>query len=159
MIMKGYRYNSKKREDRKFNSCGKEKNPNSLKFFGKTLEYVEDYRFIYDDNFSVIYECSLETVKITNANLFDMESNYNSLATFKKYVNDQVKVAQSNAEFFARVSGKRSNQVIDINQIKNSAKVMDFQALSDFEIQNDLVAELISLGFDGYETKNEIVLL
>lgn len=156
--MKGFRYNCKKREDRKFNTLGREKNPNGLKFYGKTMEYVNDYRFILDQNNEVAYECSLEIKEINNISLFDMENNFTSLSTFNLYVDQQVNIAQSNALFFARVSGKKPVST-NLDQIKLSAKTMDFQNLSDFDIQNDLVAELKNLGFDGYETKNEIVLL
>ena len=34
----------------------------------------------------------------------------------------------------------------------------EFQPLSDFERQNELVAELKALGFDGYTTNNEIAI-
>jgi hypothetical protein len=156
--MRAFRYNCKKREDRKFNTLGREKNPNGLKFYAKTMEYVNDYRFILDDNNEVAYECSLEIKEIVNVNLFDMESNFADLSTFNLYVDQQVNIAQINAMFFARVSGKKQASV-NVDQIKLSAKTMDFQNLSDFDIQNDLVAELKKLGFDGYETKNEIVLL
>jgi hypothetical protein len=156
--MKAFRYNCKKREDRKFNTLGSEKNPNGLKFYGKTLDYANNYRFILDQNNEIVYECSLEVKEIVNVSLFDMESNFDLLSTFNLYVNQQVNIAQSNALFFARVSGKKQAPV-NVDQIKFSAKTMDFQNLSDFEMQNNLVAELKSLGFDGYETKNEIVLL
>ena len=34
----------------------------------------------------------------------------------------------------------------------------EFQPLSDFERQNELVAELKALGFNGYATSNEIAI-
>jgi hypothetical protein len=34
----------------------------------------------------------------------------------------------------------------------------NFQALSDFENQNTLIAELTAAGFDGYITRDEIAI-
>ena len=46
----------------------------------------------------------------------------------------------------------RENELIS-NLISN-----EFQTLSDFDRQNELVAELKTLGFDGYTTNNEIAI-
>jgi len=46
----------------------------------------------------------------------------------------------------------RENELIS-NLISN-----EFQPLSDFDRQNELVAELKALGFDGYTTNNEIAI-
>lgn len=34
----------------------------------------------------------------------------------------------------------------------------EFQLLSDYDLQNDLISELRSIGYDGYTTNNEIAL-
>jgi len=48
---------------------------------------------------------------------------------------------------------KNSEDELIANLFRN-----EFQELSDFERQNELVAELKALGFDGYTTKNEIAI-
>lgn len=52
-----------------------------------------------------------------------------------------------------------------IEQLKNREEELisnlfcnEFQPLSDFERQNELVAELKALGFNGYTTNNEIAI-
>ena len=42
--MKAFRYNAPKREDRKFNTTGMEKNPNKLNYYASNLQYAEAYK-------------------------------------------------------------------------------------------------------------------
>lgn len=159
--MKAYRYNSKNRQDRKFNNTGREKNPNALKFYGKTLEYCENYRFILDENNDVVYECELEVVETGNTNLFDMVKNFEQLNTFQVYFQNHLNVIEANNAWSLRVEKKKPKKVNlkkEYQNAKCSASSFDFQSLSDYEMQNILVSELKALGFDGYETSNEIVL-
>ena len=87
--MKGYRYNAKQRTDRKFNTTGREKNPNNVRFFARTLEAAEPYRIIYDEDGFELYECELQVEEI-EGNFFDMEANFRSLNTYKNYINEKV---------------------------------------------------------------------
>lgn len=160
--MKAFRYNAKDRKDRDFNNTGIEKNPNDLKFYGKSLEYCENYRFILDANGDVVYECNMEVVEIENKNLFDMEKNFEQLDVFQAFFQKRLNAIEENNAFMIRVE-KRKPKKVDLKKeyqnAKNSASLFDFQFLSDGDIQNILVSELKALGFDGYETRNEIVLL
>ena len=87
--MKGYRYNAKQRTDRKFNTTGREKNPNNVRFFARTLEAAEPYRIIYDEDGFELYECELQVEEV-EGNFFDMEANFRSLNTYKNYINEKV---------------------------------------------------------------------
>ena len=44
------------------------------------------------------------------------------------------------------------------DELISTLKADEFQQLSDFSRQNELVAELKAAGFDGYVTKNEIAI-
>ena len=74
--MKAYRYNAKKREDRKFNNCGEEKNPNNVQFYATNLTYADRYKNVTSECGEVLYECELEIADIENVNLFDMNANF-----------------------------------------------------------------------------------
>ena len=52
--MKAFRYNSENRSDRKYNNCGKEKNPNAVKFYASNMDYANNYKFIYNEDGDVI---------------------------------------------------------------------------------------------------------
>lgn len=148
--MKAYRYNAKNRFDRKFNRCGEEKNPNMVKFYATNMKYAEKYRFIYDCDGEVEYECELETVTIEGVNLFDMEANFKNLQTFHNYNNA---IIESMRRVLNNVDYDKETESISNALIHN-----EFQGLSDFSRQNELIAELRSLGFEGYFTKNEIAI-
>lgn len=165
--MKGYRYNAKQRTDRKFNTTGREKNPNNVRFFARTLEAAEPYRIIYDEDGFELYECELQVEEV-EGNFFDMEANFRSLETYKQYINAEVgmqlrdytefrnnaKTAKEKKHWDKMIAelGNRENELISALQHTN------FQALSDFEYQNTLIAELTAAGFDGYITRDEIAI-
>lgn len=167
--MKGFRYNAKERTDRKFNTCGREKNPMKIRFFATSLENAEPYRYVYWQDGDIAYECELQTEEI-NAKLFDMEANFRSLDTYKSYVAE--KLSEMRKDYVANLeaaSSKKSKKMwseaialIDNGkEEENFAEYLkreSFQMLSDFERQVSLVAELKSLGFEGYKTKKEIAL-
>jgi len=169
-IMKAiaYRYNTIKREDRKFNTCGAEKNPLALKFYASNLTYADNYKFVYNYDGEVNYECQLETVEVEISNLFDMDVNFASLDTYKNYVAEligrQVAHYTEMANKAKKVSERKFwlNFIADTtkneNQVISSLKSQEFQNLSDFSNQLLLVSELKALGFSGYTTKNEIVI-
>ena len=166
--MKGYRYNSEKREDRKFNTCGKEKNPNNIKFYASNLKYAENYKLIYNEDGEVVYECSLEVVDIKGVNLFDMAKDFKKLSTYKNYIASEIGAQRRDYTRFMNNAKKASDRKMwakQIDDLKNREQELisnlfcnEFQPLSDFERQNELVSELKSLGFDGYTTKNEIAI-
>jgi hypothetical protein len=166
--MKAYRYNTINRSDRKYNTCGSEKNPNGIRFYAKSLEYAENYKTIYNEQGYEIYDCELEVVEV-NANLFDMESNFKSLNVFKQYISELVNKELNDYRKFEAEAKSVKEKKMWGNMIEHTVnsreselvknlKANEFQALSDFERQNDLIAELKGLGFDGYETKNEIAI-
>lgn len=152
--MKAFRYNISNRNLRGFNQTGREKNPNQVKYYATNLKYAEKYKFILDEDGDVIEEGVLETVEV-ESNLFDMNKQFESLDTFKKYANkylsDMEEMAKSN-KYFTFVYENEYTSLV------NSLRMEEFQTLSDFETQTDLVNELKSLGFDGYVTNNEVAL-
>lgn len=166
--MKGFRYNCEKRSDRKYNNCGKEKNPNAIKFYAKNMEYANKYKYIYNEDGDVIAECKLEVVEIENVNLFDMANNFKTLTTYNNYIADVIRVVKGDYTYYmnkAKKASERKKWANRIEQLKNKEEELitnlfrsEFQELSDFERQNELVAELKALGFDGYTTKNEIAI-
>lgn len=168
--MKAYRYNSKKRSDRKFNTTGREKNPNGILFYATTLEYAENYKYVYFENGDVNYECELEIVEIENENLFDMEQNVGSLAVFHKYMENTLSRQRSDYElFFNSATTKKEKKMWQKNidntnngvfyaEILESLRKHDFQFLSDFDAQTSLIDELKKIGFRGYFTKKEIAI-
>lgn len=166
--MKAYRYNSQKREDRKFNTCGREKNPNALKFYATNMTYADKYKFVYNEDGDVVYECQLEVVEVENVNLFDMANNFKTLATYNNYIALQIGQQMRDYTRFMNNATKAKDRKMWANQIEalkvreqeivSALFYKEFQQLSDFEIQNELLAELKSLGFEGYKTKNEIAI-
>lgn len=166
--MKGYRYNSENRSDRKYNNCGMEKNPNAIKFYASNMDYANNYKFIYDEDGEVIAECSLEVIDIENVNLFDMVNDFKSLATYNNYIASEIGAQMRDYTRFmnnAKKASERKMWANQIEQLKNREQELisnlfrnEFQTLSDFERQNELVAELKALGFNGYTTKNEIAI-
>ena len=166
--MKAFRYNSENRSDRKFNNCGKEKNPNAVKFYASNMAYANNYRFIYNEDGDVVSECTLEVVEIENVNLFDMANNFKSLATYNNYIASEIGAQLRDYTHFmnnAKKASERKMWAKQIDDLKNREQDLisnlfynEFQPLSDFERQNDLLAELKALGFDGYKTNNEIAI-
>lgn len=166
--MKAFRYNCEKRSDRKYNNCGKEKNPNAVKFYATNMDYANKYKCIYNEDGDVIAECKLEVVEIENVNLFDMANNFKTLATYNNYIADVIRVVKRDYTYYmnkAKKASERKKWANRIEQLKNKEEELitnlfrsEFQELSDFERQNELVAELKALGFDGYITKNEIAI-
>ena len=166
--MRAYRYNTLKREDRKFNTTGIEKNPLNIKFYASSLEAAEAYRFVYFGDGDVNYECELEEVEI-EANLFDMCSNFASLSTFDIWVNDQIEAQLKDYRQFLTDAKTKKEQkrwsVIIEDTVKNRKSELitmlnqvNFQYLSDFSYQPILVAELKALVFNGYKTCKEIAI-
>jgi len=166
--MKAYRYNAKKREDRKFNNCGEEKNPNKVQFFATNMAYADRYKNITSECGEVLYVCDLEVKEIENVNLFDMNANFKSLNIFNSIVESEIqgskqlfqeKLASSKTKKEAKIwENNLKNLEARPNEIAQYMINMEFQELSDFDNQNILIAELKSLGFDGYITTNEIAI-
>ena len=168
--MKLYRYNSKNRNDRKFNCTWTEKNPNAIKYYATNLDYAEDYRYVYFENGDINYECELETIEIKDLNLFDMNNNYSMLKSYKTYINDQINGMRPVYESILSSMKKKkdikmwSKKVDDLNNGNTELELIkglvyhEFQLLSDFKYQNILVSELKEMGFDGYITKNEVAI-
>jgi len=166
--MKAYRYKSENRSDRKYNNCGKEKNPNAVKCYASNMEYANNYNFIYNEDGDVVSECTLEVVEIENVNLFDMANNFKSLATYNNYIASEIGAQLRDYTHFMNNAKKASDRKMwakNIDDLKNREQELilnlfcnEFQPLSDFERQNELVAELKALGFDGYTTHNEIAI-
>lgn len=166
--MKAYRYNAEKREDRGFNTCGKEKNPNAVKFYANNIAYADKYKFIYDEDGEVAYECALEVVEIKDVKLFDMAIDFKKLNTYQSYIAEEIgKQMRDYSRFMNNAKKARERKMWEksIDDLKNREAELiqnlfyqEFQTLSDFERQNELVVELKALGFDGYQTKNEIAI-
>lgn len=166
--MKAFRYNSENRSDRKYNNCGKEKNPNAVKFYASNMDYANKYKFIYNEDGEVVAECTLEIVSIENVNLFDMVNNFKSLSTYNNYIATEIGTQMRDYTRFMNNSKKASERKMwanQIEQLKNRENELisnlisnEFQPLSDFDRQNELVSELKALGFDGYTTNNEIAI-
>jgi hypothetical protein len=168
--MKVFRYEAKNRTDRKYNNCGREKNPMQLKFWASNLDYAKKYQFIKDASGDVVYECELVTAEISaDVKLFDMEVNFTTLKVYQDEVATQVaslrniwakeieaaKTAKNRKFYQAKFDGVELDVITSLNR---SLNMLDFQTLSDFENQFVLVAELKARGFDGYKTKNEVVI-
>ncbi len=163
-----YRYNSINRNDRGFNNCGIEKNPNAVKFYASSLEYAENYRFVMTDDGEIDYECKLEVVELSNNNLFDMNSNFRSLNTYSLYINNQIgKQMDDYTSFMNNSKTKKdrkfwSEQITELENRESEIIItlvnQEFQPLSDFDLQNNLVEELTSKGYKGYTTTNEIAI-
>lgn len=167
--MKVYRYNTE-RKSRKFNQTGEEKNPNRVKFYAKSAEYAEKYRFVFDDNGFQVEEAILEVIEVSEKlNLFDMDVDFATLSTFGNYINSEIAVQKRDYTRFLNEAKKVRDRTMwenAIAELKNreielvqNLKHTQFQALSDFERQNELIAELKSLGYEGYETEKEIAIV
>lgn len=166
--MKAFRYNSKNRDDRKFNSTGSEKNPNMLKYYALNLKYAEAYKYVYDEDGEILYECELETYDIEDVNLFDMTKYYHTTKAYKTYINDEIGKQLKDYSRFYREAKTKKDKKFWKTQIENlsfreeeligNLFAGEFQALSDFDYQNMLVEELKRNGFDGYITNNELAL-
>ena len=166
--MKAFRYNSENRADRKYNTCGMEKNPNAVKFYASNMDYANNYKFIHNEDGEAISECSLEVVEIEDVNLFDMPNNFKSLSTYNNYIAYEIGAQMIDYTRFmnnAKKASERKMWANQIEQLKNRESELisnlisnEFQPLSDFDRQNELVAELKILGFDGYTTNNEIAI-
>lgn len=166
--MKGYRYNTNDRSDRKYNNCGMEKNPNAIKFYATNMEYADNYKYIINDDGEQVSECSLEVVEIDGVNLFNMSEDFKSLTTYQNYISEEIGRQRSDyTEFMNDAKSHKERKMWEdqIAQLDKREESListlvhnEFQPLSDFERQNELVDELKSLGFDGYITKNEIAI-
>ena len=166
--MKAFRYNSENRADRKYNNTGMEKNPNAVKFYATNMSYADNYKFIYSECGEVVAECSLEVVELENVKLFDMSKKFKTLNTYNNYIASEIGTQMRDYARFmnsAKKATERKMWANQIEQLKNREQDLisnlfanEFQSLSDFERQNELVAELKSFGFDGYITENEIAI-
>lgn len=163
-----YRYNSKNRNDRQFNNLGIEKNPNAINFYASNLDYANNYKYVFLADGDVDYACSLEEKEVSTENLFDMASNFESLATFQNYIKSEIGLQlRDYTRFFNEAKSKSDKKMWgeQISELENRKNELidnlvrcEFQTLSDFDIQNELVSELTSLGFSGYKTINEIAI-
>ena len=177
--MQLFRYNTKNRADRKFNTTGREKNPLALKFYANNLSYADRYKEVYTEDGDLAYTCDLEVAQLPeNANLFDMVNCFESLTTFKNFVAKNAAERQNDLALLFRLNPAPTKGIKKINAYKEWVAMMqnnatleqtkkdvvavlqntEFQELSDYEVQIELVAELKSLGYNGYKTKNEIAL-
>ena len=167
--MKAYRYNSEKRSDRRYNNCGAEKNPNAVKFYASTMDYANRYKNIYNEDGEVVAECTLEVVEVAaDAKLFDMCASFKELSTFNNFIAAEIGTQMRDYTRFMNESKNAGERKMWVKAIANlekredelisTLKADEFQQLSDFSRQNELVAELKAAGFDGYVTKNEIAI-
>lgn len=165
--MIAYRYNAKNRNDRNFNNCGREKNPNAVRFYASNMAYASKYQYIHDEEGNVVYECELEVTEVSG-NLFDMAAGYASLAAYRQLVDAELSTMHKEySRLLASAKNAKERKMFEswiANIPGHEANIAmrlrsdEFQHLSDFELQNTLVAELKSMGFDGYFTKNEIAI-
>ena len=167
--MKAYRYNSEKRNDRHFNNCGTEKNPQKVLFLAKKMEYAEKYKYIYDEAGTITQVCALEVVDVADdAKLFDMCAYFKDLSAFNNYIADEIGTQMRDYTRFMNEAANKKERKMWENAIASlkkredelisTLKANEFQQLSDFSRQNELVAELKKMGFEGYFTKNEIAI-
>lgn len=167
--MKLFRYNAQKRTDRRFNTTGKEKNPNRVKFFARSLDYAKKYEAIYNKDGDVLYKCELEIVEFADdAKLFDMVKLYHTTRAYKVYVSKSVNQQLTDySRFLLEAKTKKDKKFwqAQIDNLKKREQELvaglfsnEFQMLSDYELQNVLVAELKEEGFTGYFTNNEVAI-
>lgn len=166
--MNAYRYNAKSREDRKFNNCGTEKNPNGINFYASNLDYASKYKIVYFEDGSINYECELSTVELDISNLFDMASNFKTLASYRAYINNEIGQQMVDYSRNLNKATKLSEKKMwekNISSLKDREAELiaalisnEFQSLSDFSNQQMLIDELQSLGFSGYTTLNEVAI-
>lgn len=168
--MKLYRYNTKKRTDRKFNTTGNEKNPGKVEFFSKSLEYAIKYKYTYTPEGDVNYECELEVIEIDGLKLFDLENNFKDLKTYRSFMDNELgtMLKDFNKMLLDAKKQKEKKRIKGlIEKIESGEEEKEkviwlknhgFQFLSDFEWQLQLISELKKMGFDGYETKEEVAI-
>lgn len=167
--MKAYRYNAKQREHRKFNNCGREKNPNGIRFYASTLEHAEAYKHTHTTDGDNWYECELEVVEIAeDTKLFQMDVCFAQLATYKNYISSTIRKEQESYERYLMNAKTRKDMKLWTRllnelegreqELRSTLRGEEFQFLSDYERQNELVSELKSMGYVGYTTKNEIAI-
>lgn len=165
--MKAYRYNTKQRTDRKYNTTGREKNPNNIRFFARSLESAEPYRIVRDEEGFELYKCELQVEEV-EGDFFDMEANFRSLDTYKNYINAEVGMQRRDYTEF-RNSAKTAKDkkhwtkmIAELtgreNELIAALQKTNFQFLSDGENQKTLIPELKAAGFDGYITRDEIAI-
>ena len=97
-----------------------------------------------------------------------MSNNFKSLSTYNNYIASEIGAQKRDYTRFmnnAKKASERKMWAKQIDELKNREQELisnlfcnEFQPLSDFERQNELVAELKALGFDGYTTHNEIAI-
>lgn len=166
-----YRYNTINRADRDYNNTGVEKNPNAIRFYAKTLEYANSYKDVYNKEGEFIYQCELQIEEVDTSNLFDMNENFEELKTYKNFIESQISTmrngykrelerakANNNKRDVELFQGFLDGLVEEEKNIISRLKSSEFQSLSDFDLQNDLVAELTGLGYNGYHTNKEIAI-
>ena len=160
-----YRYNAKNRKDRQFNNCSSEKNPNMVKFYALDLEYASKYDSIWTKEGYHVYDCKLEVAEV-EGNFFNMVENFASLSTYRSFINEKVEEMRRGYTDSRNSSKTKKDKAMFqgfldnlVNEEDNLARYLhssEFQALSDFARQNELITELTEMGFDGYYTNNEI---
>ena len=166
-----YRYNTINRADRDYNNTGVEKNPNAIRFYAKSREYADSYKDIYSEDGEFIYQCELQIEEVDTSNLFDMNENFKELATYKNFINMRISVMRTGYKReLERAESKKDKRDVELFQgfldglveeeknIISRLKSSEFQSLSDFDIQNDLISELTDLGYNGYHTNKEIAI-
>ena len=124
------------------------------------MDYANNYKFIYNEDGDVVSECTLEVVEIENVNLFDMANNFKSLSTYNNYIASEIGAQMRDYTRFmnnAKKASERKMWAKQIDDLKNREKEL-ISNLFYNEFQNELVAELKALGFDGYKTNNEIAI-
>ena len=167
--MKLYRYNARNRSDRRFNTTGREKNPNSVKFYARSLDFAKKYETIYNEEGEELYKCELEIIDLDDdAKLFDMPKSFQETRSYKVYVSEKYNSMLSDYSlYFLRAKTKKEKNMWreNIDGLKDIEKELaanlfanEFQELSDFKYQDILLAELKDAGFVGYFTKNEVAL-
>lgn len=167
--MKVYRYNARKRTDRRFNTTGREKNPNAVKFYAKSLEAAKKYEPIYNRKGEVLYNAELEIVELKeDIKLFDMVKLYATTKAYKAFISKEINRQLSDyTSFLLNAKTKKDKKLwqnaIDNLQNRESELVInlfanDFQQLSDFENQDILLEELKEEGYEGYFTDNEVAI-
>lgn len=167
--MKVYRYNTKKRSDRKFNTTGREKNPNAVKFYARSLEAAKNYEVVYDKDGEILYKCELEVIELDDdIRLFDMGKYYPTTQVYTKFISDDINNHLSDYSSLllkAKTKKDKKHWRNAIDNLKYRERELianlfanEFQQLSDFEYQNILLQELKAEGFVGYFTNNEVAI-
>lgn len=157
--MKVFRHNVENRNERLFNNTGNEKNPNAINFYATNLEYVEKYR---------TENSTINTYEVSEENLFDMNENFSTLKAYNTFIANEIGNQMRDYTRFMNEAKKvkeRKMWAKSIEDLKNREselilflKTTEFQSLSDFDLQNVLIAELKEKGYRGYRTNNEIAI-